>query len=113
MSAPPEPTTAEANTDTSGDAVLGDAGVPSHRPSFAARCLRAPIHGYQVLMGGRMSPCRFTPSCSTYAMESLSEHGAVRGSWLAIKRIARCNPWGGTGFDPVPARHDHQGHAHA
>lgn len=63
------------------------------------------IHGYQRAMEGRPSPCRFTPSCSTYATESLRTHGLIKGSGLAIWRILRCNPWGGQGFDPVPPRH--------
>lgn len=46
--------------------------------------------------------CRFQPSCSQYALEALREHGAFRGSWLTIKRIGRCHPWGGSGYDPVP-----------
>ena len=46
--------------------------------------------------------CRYDPSCSAYAIESLRKHGAFRGSWLAAKRIARCHPWGGSGYDPVP-----------
>lgn len=47
--------------------------------------------------------CRYDPSCSSYAIEALQVHGAVKGSWLAAKRIARCHPWGGSGYDPVPA----------
>lgn len=46
--------------------------------------------------------CRFTPTCSAYAIEALQKHGVIRGLWLAAKRIARCNPWGGEGYDPVP-----------
>jgi putative membrane protein insertion efficiency factor len=46
--------------------------------------------------------CRFDPSCSAYALEALREHGAFRGSWLAARRIGRCHPWGGSGYDPVP-----------
>lgn len=46
--------------------------------------------------------CRYQPSCSQYAMDALRLHGAVQGSWLAAKRIGRCHPWGGSGFDPVP-----------
>jgi putative membrane protein insertion efficiency factor len=47
--------------------------------------------------------CRFDPTCSSYAIEALQKYGAVRGSWMAAKRIGRCNPWGGSGYDPVPA----------
>lgn len=46
--------------------------------------------------------CRFVPSCSEYAIEALTRHGAARGSWLATRRICRCHPWGGHGYDPVP-----------
>ena len=46
--------------------------------------------------------CRFSPSCSQYALDALRLHGAFRGTWLAAKRIGRCHPWGGSGYDPVP-----------
>jgi len=46
--------------------------------------------------------CRYTPSCSAYAIEAWSRYGALAGSWLALKRILRCHPWGGCGVDPVP-----------
>ena len=46
--------------------------------------------------------CRFTPTCSEYAIEALRKHGLIRGGWLTAKRIARCHPWGGSGYDPVP-----------
>ncbi|MGB1076251.1 MAG: membrane protein insertion efficiency factor YidD [Flavobacteriales bacterium] len=46
--------------------------------------------------------CRFTPTCSAYAIEALEKHGMIRGGWLAIRRISRCHPWGGSGHDPVP-----------
>ncbi|MEM6395594.1 MAG: membrane protein insertion efficiency factor YidD [Bacteroidota bacterium] len=64
-----------------------------------------PIRFYQVAispwLGGR---CRYQPTCSHYAIEALKEWGALKGSWLAIKRIGRCHPWGGSGYDPVPSR---------
>ncbi len=46
--------------------------------------------------------CRFRPTCSEYAMDAITAHGAIRGGWLAVRRIARCHPWGGSGWDPVP-----------
>ncbi len=46
--------------------------------------------------------CRYLPSCSAYAIETVERHGAIRGGWLAVKRLLRCHPWGGSGFDPVP-----------
>lgn len=48
--------------------------------------------------------CRFEPTCSAYAIEALETHGVIRGGWLALRRIGRCHPWGGSGFDPVPPR---------
>lgn len=62
------------------------------------------IKFYQVcispLKGG--PTCRFTPTCSQYALEALRKYGLFKGGWLALKRIARCHPWGGSGYDPVP-----------
>lgn len=46
--------------------------------------------------------CRFRPTCSEYALDAITTHGAVRGGWLAVRRLARCHPWGGSGWDPVP-----------
>ena len=46
--------------------------------------------------------CRYQPSCSQYTIEAVAKHGAIRGGWMALKRIGRCHPWGGHGFDPVP-----------
>lgn len=50
------------------------------------------------------STCRYTPTCSHYSVEALQKHGLLKGGWLAIKRIASCNPWGGSGYDPVPPK---------
>ena len=58
---------------------------------------------YQYLLSPLMPPtCRFTPSCSQYAREVISKHGAWRGTWLSIKRGIRCNPWNPGGYDPAP-----------
>lgn len=70
--------------------------------NLATRTLRGAVVGYQHLRAGRPSPCRYQPTCSSYAVEALEVHGAARGSWLAIRRISRCHPWGGHGWDPVP-----------
>ena len=66
------------------------------------RPLLALIRLYQLVRGGRPSPCRFVPSCSDYAAEALQEHGAWRGGWLAVRRVGRCHPLGSSGYDPVP-----------
>ena len=73
---------------------------------MVTRALDALIRLYQLLSAGRPSPCRYVPSCSTYAREALAVHGAARGSWLALRRIVRCAPWGGHGYDPVPGLPD-------
>ena len=68
------------------------------------RILIGAVRGYQLLVSPWTPPaCRYTPSCSVYAIEAIEEHGAVRGAWLAVRRIGRCHPWGGHGYDPVPA----------
>lgn len=55
---------------------------------------------------GATGRCRFVPSCSTYAVEAVRKHGALRGSWLAVRRLLRCHPWGDFGPDPVPEPHE-------
>jgi len=67
-----------------------------------ARLLLSLIGLYQGIRAGRPSPCRFLPTCSAYAAEAVERHGAGRGTWLALRRVARCHPWGGRGVDPVP-----------
>jgi putative membrane protein insertion efficiency factor len=70
--------------------------------SVTSRALCVPIHLYQAARAGRPSPCRYWPSCSTYALEALEAHGGRRGGWLALRRVLRCHPWAGCGVDPVP-----------
>jgi putative membrane protein insertion efficiency factor len=72
-----------------------------------ARALHALVRGYQRLRAGRPTPCRFVPTCSNYALDALEEHGAIRGAWLSLRRLTRCHPWGGHGWDPVPEGKHH------
>lgn len=67
-----------------------------------ARALAWAVRLYQAARAGRPSPCRYWPSCSDYALDALREYGAAGGSWLTLRRLARCHPWGGSGVDPVP-----------
>jgi putative membrane protein insertion efficiency factor len=69
--------------------------------TWSRRC----IVWYQRLVEGRPSPCRFTPSCSAYALEALELHGRGRGAWLTLRRLVRCRPFGPSGWDPVPEPH--------
>ena len=65
--------------------------------------LRVAIRAWQLLLAPVLPPsCRFEPSCSHYAEEAIASHGPARGSWLALRRVCRCHPWGGSGYDPVP-----------
>ena len=65
--------------------------------------LLLPIYFYKGAISPLTPPsCRFTPSCSTYALEAIRRHGPIYGLYLALRRILRCHPWGGSGYDPVP-----------
>jgi putative membrane protein insertion efficiency factor len=73
--------------------------------SLPARLLSLPIRAYRLILSPWVGwHCRYQPTCSQYALDALEMHGALRGGWLALRRIARCNPWGGCGHDPVPSR---------
>ena len=72
------------------------------RTGLAARLVTALIRAYQLVRTGRVSPCRFTPTCSQYAVEAVERHGARRGLMLTARRLGRCRPGGPNGYDPVP-----------
>jgi uncharacterized protein len=82
--------------------VASESPTIDRAPGLVARGLTRLIGWYQVSHQDRTSPCRFVPSCSTYALEAVEAHGALAGSFLAMRRLLRCHPWGGHGFDPVP-----------
>jgi uncharacterized protein len=71
---------------------------------FAIRAYRWTVSPAQIFLFGPTAGCRFTPTCSQYAMDAIWERGAIDGSWLAAKRICRCHPWGGCGHDPAPKK---------
>lgn len=62
------------------------------------------VWGWRLVFSSLVAPaCRFQPTCSAFALDALRQHGALRGSFLTLRRLARCHPWGGAGYDPVPA----------
>ena len=91
--------------------------LPDDGGTWSQRRATAMIRWYQRAADGRPSPCRFTPSCSSYALEAFEVHGTGRGLWLTVRRLLRCRPFGPSGFDPVPLpsdvapAHDHRAHA--
>lgn len=85
--------------------------MPDRAPTLAARALLLAVRAYRHAvspalhaLGGPAGGCRFAPTCSHYATEALCAHGALAGSWLALRRLARCTPFRAGGFDPVPPR---------
>jgi uncharacterized protein len=84
-------------------AAHGDQVGPERRRG-PARWVTSMIRGYQLARSGRPTGCRYLPTCSEYAVEAIGGYGTLRGSALALRRVARCGPWGGHGIDPVPER---------
>ena len=79
--------------------------MPSLRKAVR-RLAILPIRLYQLGISPLLPPsCRFVPTCSAYAIEAITRHGLLRGGWLTLRRLARCHPWGGSGYDPVPPVH--------
>ncbi|MDE6484693.1 MAG: membrane protein insertion efficiency factor YidD [Duncaniella sp.] len=77
--------------------------MKSNLRRIARQIFVLPIRFYKGCISPMFPPsCRFTPTCSTYMLEAVMKHGILRGTWLGIKRIMRCHPWGGSGYDPVP-----------
>lgn len=85
--------------------------MANHKNNIVLQKLRAasvwvlslPIHFYQIGISPLFPPtCRFTPTCSTYALQALRKYGPFKGTYLAVRRILRCHPWGKSGYDPVP-----------
>ena len=81
-------------------------GLPAHPGRVLAAALIAVIRLWQWTISAVSAPsCRVSPSCSHYGIEAIRVHGPLRGSWLTVRRLLRCHPWGGYGIDPVPQKH--------
>ena len=78
--------------------------------TWSQRAALSSIEWYQRIASGRMSPCRFFPSCSVYAHEAFELHGTTRGGWLTLRRLLRCRPFGPSGVDLVPDPSPHSRH---
>ncbi|MEX2615351.1 MAG: membrane protein insertion efficiency factor YidD [Alphaproteobacteria bacterium] len=79
--------------------------------TLAARALRLLIRIYQLVVSPLLpAHCRYWPTCSNYAKTAIHDHGALAGGWLAVRRLGRCHPWGGSGYDPVPERRKTRAH---
>jgi putative membrane protein insertion efficiency factor len=82
-----------------------DTAPAQRRAGLAAGALLVAIRAYKLIVSPYLpGACRFTPTCSDYAAGAIATFGAVRGTWLAARRVARCRPWGGHGVDPIPQR---------
>lgn len=90
-------------THSSGQTERNNTSEQAVTPSFGAKLLLIPIYFYRYAISPLIGPrCRFYPTCSTYAVEAIKIHGALKGGWLALTRILRCHPWSAGGEDPVP-----------
>ncbi|MEG3617160.1 membrane protein insertion efficiency factor YidD [Magnetovibrio sp. PR-2] len=76
-----------------------------------AYILRALVKGYQLVISPVLpASCRYYPTCSSYTLQAIETHGALKGAWMGLKRIGRCHPWNDGGYDPVPGTPEHQDH---
>ncbi|MBJ2185679.1 membrane protein insertion efficiency factor YidD [Paramuribaculum intestinale] len=75
----------------------------NHASKLAVAIMLLPVYFYRACISPMLPPsCRYSPTCSQYAIEALKKHGPLRGTMLTLKRLMRCHPWGGSGYDPVP-----------
>ena len=76
--------------------------------ALMTKLLVGSVKAYQLVVSPWLGPgCRYEPTCSRFAMDAIRQQGPLEGGWLAIRRLARCHPWGGSGYDPAPERHSH------